>query len=360
MSAVGQDKERTLTGCKPSADIISDVSSADGGAVARPETATGHEAEDNDSKANLPHTPFIPTLCLFCPESSPTFELNQSHMHKKHGLFLPLTIDNGARALAIDVETMVEYMHLVVFAHHECLFCGTQRPSSHAVRHHMMGKGHCRIDLTEPADDGDNEFRDFYELVDVEEGEEEEEGEVDSRMKKAGHDGESIQEVHRSATPSNLDDNTLRLASGKVLSHRSTPLPPRTNRRPLMEPKGHGPRTPDLLESLLPRPEPESETEPSTTTHAPSEQQALTRIERRALAHHKSALTVAISKMSTRDRAALAHLSPAEQRSMVVRQFKQQDQQAHAQRKYLGRMEGMGNQVLMKHFVSDVPGPKLG
>lgn len=27
---------------------------------------------------------------------------------------------------------------------------------------------------------------------------------------------------------------------------------------------------------------------------------------------------------------------------------------------FTGRMEGMGNQVLMKHFVPDVPGPKLG
>lgn len=26
----------------------------------------------------------------------------------------------------------------------------------------------------------------------------------------------------------------------------------------------------------------------------------------------------------------------------------------------LGRMEGKGNQVLMQHFVNDVPGPKLG
>lgn len=336
----------------PSVNITKDETVADDGALTHHEEADDSEPEKDDADTILPSTPFLPVQCLFCPVASPKFELNQSHMHKHHGLFLPLTIDDGARALAVEMETLVEYMHLVIFGYHECLFCGTQRQSAHAVQQHMVGKGHCRINL----DDGEvgKEFRDFYEVVEVEE-DEDEVGSLDGQSASEGESSTSAnkrsQARNRSATPSKLDDNTLRLSSGKILSHRSTPPPTKANRRPLAEPKGHGRRAHDrILEDLIADPE------PSPTPGAGSDAQAhhtsqdsksasasLTRIERRALAHSKSALGVAVAKMSTRDRAALAHLSPAEQRGVIVRQFKQQDRLAHEQRKYWGKVETRPN-----------------
>lgn len=284
---------------------------------------------DADGSESISRTAiFLPTQCLFCPKVSPTFDLNRSHMHKNHGLFLPLTIDNGALALAVEMETMVEYMHLIISGYHECLFCGTQRQSAHAVQQHMMERGHCRVDLNETLKG--SEFRDFYESVDAEEVE----NESDDVSEGESSDPEKGTQAGKSpASPTKLDANTLRLSSGKILSHRSTPPPPKANRRPLTAPKPHGRHSPDLIENLMS----DNTSQPSATTNDPSP--ALTRHERRALAHHKSALAVATSRMSRHDRAALAHLSPAEQRSVVVTQFKQQDRQAAAERKYRGKVD---------------------
>lgn len=306
--------------------------------MAKGESLHSESETETDSEPILPSSIFHPTTCLFCPRTSPTFDLNRSHMHKNHGLFLPLTIDNGARALAVEMETMVEYMHLIIAGYHECLFCGTQRQSAHAVQQHMTERGHCRVDLDE-ADEG-SEFRDFYESVDTEKDESElgdldAEGEGDSSSPER-----STQAEKRPAAPSKPDANTLRLSSGKILSHRSTAPPPKANRRPLTAPRSHGRHSPDLLDNLVPTTTPTT-AEPSAASEdaSPEGQPALTRLERRALTHHKSALAVATSRMSRNDRAAMAHLSPAEQRSLVVTQFKQQDRQAQAERKYRGKVD---------------------
>lgn len=357
--AVDQDKGSPIgeavlpTNAAPTASTTQKDAVAVDGTILRPGEVADADSEAEDSDTTLPSIPFSPTQCLFCPVASQSFELNQTHMHKHHGLFLPLTIDDGARELAVEMETMVQYMHMVIFGYHECLFCGTQRQSTHAVQQHMMGRGHCRINLDESdEEEEENEFRDFYEIVDVEEEHEEGVSEGESSEDESASAGKTTQAGKRAVTPSKLDDNTLRLSSGKILSHRSTPPPSKANRRPLTEPKGHGHRAHDpLLEDLLPPPGPGPE--PSTSSpkdparpggSEPSSAAAaaavtLTRTERRALAHHKSALGAAVSKMSGRDRAALAHLSPAEQRAVIVRQFKQQDRLSQAERKYRGKID---------------------
>ncbi|KAF3763444.1 hypothetical protein M406DRAFT_221758, partial [Cryphonectria parasitica EP155] len=251
---------------------------------------------------------FTPAQCLFCNILSTSFSTNLTHMHKKHGLFIPTNIDDGTKVLVVDVETIVRYMHLVVFGYQECLSCHTQRQSPHAVQQHMMGKGHCHVDLEGET----SEFRDFYEDA---------EG-----MFGSGEDGDT-----------SIDKGNLRLASGKVLVHRSAPAPKNTHHRPLS--LGGSRRSGQRgIEYLLGDLAPESEAQPQP----------------------KSALTVALTKMSVRDRTALAHLTPAERRSTIIGQFKQQERLRTVERKYWSRMEGMGNQVLMKHFKPDVPGPKLG
>ncbi|KAJ0117499.1 pre-60s factor [Diaporthe amygdali] len=314
-----------------------------------------------ESKSEPEGPTFTSTKCLFCNTASPDFESNLSHMSKKHSFFIPSAIDNNSLTLAVDLETLVQYMHLVISTYHECLFCHTQRQSAHAVQQHMMGKGHCRVDL----EDDESEFRDFYEdLGDGSDGSSTEDGlgsEDEVEAAPASSRGTS-------GAPLRLRDKSLLLSSGKLLSHRSAQLP--KYHRPLSEtPKptrrgadqallGSDPLS-NFTQSAAPN---EDGIDPSVSPAEPSADtsRALTRLERRAETNSRSTLSVALAKMSLNDRTALAHLPPAEQRAFVVRQFKQQDKARQQSRSYWSRMERKNNSVLMKHFVSDVPGPKLG
>lgn len=240
-------------------------------------------------------------------------------------------------------------MHLVIFSYHECLFCHTQRQSPHAVQQHMMGKGHCRFSLeAEDSDDEENErneFRDFYEPVTDNEN-----GPSEGEDQDALSDCEPGNDIKRSADgtqqptrnlPSKLKDSTIRLSTGKIVSSRSATAP-KTRHHPLLGLKSRGGGD-SLLESLLPTTSPPDTIDTRTPAHehTPSSSQtqaiSLTRAERRILTGHRnSTLSTAIARMSLRDRSALAHLSPAEQRATVIRQFKQQDRMQAADRRYRG------------------------
>lgn len=304
------------------------------------------EPEDTEPTAE---TSFTPTQCLFCNATSPDFGSNLSHMSKSHSLFIPAAIDNGSLALAVDLETLVRYMHLVVHTYHECLFCHTQRYSARAVQQHMTGKGHCRIDL----DDGGSEFRDFYESPKG----------ADSEGAEGGSSGEEIsgsedEDAEEQASPAGdaaplrLREGSLLLSSGKLLSHRSSPAP--KHHRPLAETQK--PTRRGLLASASS--EPDSAAKPSNDGAGPSEPtsdtptsdagRALTRLERRAESNNRSTLSVAMARMSLSDRAALAHLPAAEQRGVVLRQFKQQDRARHESRRFWSKVELRGNKTAKK------------
>lgn len=98
---------------------------------------------------------FNPSACLFCSHRAANFDNNQRHMRLKHGFTIP-----DPEHLVADAETLVQYLHLVIAQDHECLLCGSARRSPTAVQHHMRGKNHCRLDLSDPA----SEFRDFYDI----------------------------------------------------------------------------------------------------------------------------------------------------------------------------------------------------
>lgn len=310
----------------------------------------------DDEPDTLPEVTFIPTQCLFCNILSPTFDANLSHMSKKHGLFLPARIDDGTKVLAVELATLVQYLHLVIFGYHECLLCHTQRQNPHAVQQHMMGRGHCRTNLDEVEGEV-NEYREFYEDV------------ADQRT-SSDDGGDPTEEEGSTAAgktpmsaPLRTEDNTLRLSSGKILTHRSTPPTPKTNRRPLAKPKAHSrhdaglPSLEDLIPTTNPGPTknatdnddtpdgPKPPSSSSTTQTEAPHHHALTRTERRAQSHHsRSVLTTAVARMSTRDRGALAHLAPAERRAVVVAQFRQQDRAAQAERRYRGKLERLPNE----------------
>lgn len=289
--------------------------------------------------------PFTPTQCLFCSTTSPDFGSNLSHMSKSHSLFIPTSIDNGSLTLAVDLETLVRYLHLVISTYHECLLCHTQRQSAHAVRQHMTGKGHCRIDL----EDGESEFRDFYESA----RRGGDEGEGDSSGEETAGSVDEVEAAPAGGEPLRLREGSLLLASGKLLSHRSAPAP--KHHRPLAETQK--PTRRGALASASSTPQqpsedgegsPSNSTPDTNTTPTADTGRALTRLERRAEASGKSTLAVAMSRMSLNDRAALAHLPVAEQRAVVLRQFKQQDRARHESRRFWSKIELPGYKTAKK------------
>ena len=268
--------------------------------------------------------PFQTTLCLFCNKFNSNLDDNLSHMLKIHGLFIP------DKDLQVEIETLLSYSHLVIFGYYECLWCGTQRSSVEAVQHHMMDKRHCRIDTAEGSD-----FHDFFA----------------TELGCKDDEGDAATPVD-SSTPVSFqpDDTTLRLSSGKVLTHRSVgkPRPPR--------PKHPNKDSLDSEPAISDPPSPSSSPVPARAPDRSSPSRALTtRAERRA-----SAFTDQLAHLRAGDRCSLAHLPASQQRSLLANRKKQMDQARKAEMRIQSRVASMGNKTLMKHFVMDVPGPANG
>ncbi|KAJ4418012.1 hypothetical protein N0V82_005864 [Gnomoniopsis sp. IMI 355080] len=332
---------------------------------AQPEDTNGQSSPDfstPDSDTILPPCiSFVPEACLFCPQYFPNFDANLTHMQKNHGLFIPISIDDGTLHLAVDKETLVGYMHLVISEYHECIFCGTQRTGGWAARQHMVGRGHCMIDLA----GSESEWRDFYESNDELEPDfkDDDEHGVEDEATPSFSGPHLVQTGEEEQVPRLCAADSLRLSSGKIVAHRAAASPRNPHRKPLTgEEIKRSRRGIDqiLLEDLLPAPERASTTpgsfetdtagasstavnapqSSSSSSVVPSQPQALSRADRRMfLAANKSAVTAAITTMSKRDRAALAHLSPAQRRALVVGQFKQQERVQTAERKYWSKFE---------------------
>ncbi|KAK7739714.1 hypothetical protein SLS53_005684 [Cytospora paraplurivora] len=287
--------------------------------------------------AGLPELRIIPEQCLFCNLVSADFGSNVSHMHKKHGLFIPIDIEDGSLILAVDLETLVRYLHLVVFEYNECLCCHTQKQTTEAVQQHMMGKGHCRIDLVGE----ESEFRDFYEEVDDGSAVSDDDMDQGEAFARSDNDetGTTPKSQARTREPSFMNKSkTLRLSSGKVLAHRSTPSP-----------RHHRPLTASQGLAHLDSSDTAGGTSPSTSSptqsssgvardHLPpntaTSTRALASTERPTGSKDRSNFSMALSRLSVNDRAALAHLPTPQQRAIVLTQFKQQDKARNYERRY--------------------------
>ncbi|KAK1528480.1 TRI15 [Colletotrichum costaricense] len=150
-----------------------------------------HDTESS-GEDTAPQDIFNPSQCLFCNELSTEFAESMLHMQKRHGLSIP-----NLESLIVDLETLIKYCHLVMVDYKECLYCSSVRNTAQAVRQHMTGKSHCRIDIGKP----DSEFRDFYDLG-----------------SSCGRDSEDNFGCWRFA---DSDEDSRELASGKVVSHRN-------------------------------------------------------------------------------------------------------------------------------------------
>ncbi|KAK1671129.1 C2H2 type zinc-finger-domain-containing protein [Colletotrichum godetiae] len=241
-----------------------------------------HDTESSDEDT-VPQEIPNPSQCLFCNELSSGFSESMTHMQKRHGLSIP-----SSERLIVDLQTLVKYFHLVMTEYKECLYCGSVRNTAQAVRQHMVGKAHCRINIDRPG----SEFRDFYDL--------------DSSHGTDSEDNPGHQRFVDS------DRNTRELASGKIVSHRNAKKP-RYHRTPQNDE-----RDSDILLN--------GGASPSGDTST-----ALT-----ASGNGKKVLTAAADKQNRiferqldtlrpADRQALVHLPLPKQRALVAKAKKQQE-----------------------------------
>lgn len=275
-------------------------------------SSEGDDAADTSISAD-----FNPTHCLFCLSTSENIDTNLDHMSKSHGMTIP-----SPHELTVDPTTLLSYLHLVISVYNECLTCGTQRRNTQAIRQHMLGKKHCAFDIS----DVESEYREFWDF------------------------GEDRAEVQ-------VDGENITLPSGRVLmsrSARSTQQPQRSS--------GSGPMSWSRLNASSLEASNSSTSQlsnPSTSTSSssvqPHHKQALTKQDLRALNLDKQLGTLRAS-----DRVALAHLPASEQRAVLATQQSQLQKARRQERDMQARLQRKNNQTLMKHFVSDVPGPKLG
>ncbi|KAI1328467.1 c2h2 finger domain-containing protein [Xylariaceae sp. FL0255] len=272
--------------------------------------------------------------CLFCRVTSPDFDANLEHMAKTHSMIIPNQGD-----LIVELETLVGYLHLVVFGYFECLWCGAQKNSREAVQSHMRDKGHCRFDIS----DETSEFRDFYQFNNSSHSRDanvdnEDRSDVDERDAE-----EEYFAASRIGVPTlvQIDNDSIRLPSGKVLMQRSyrAPRPPRSNTE--------RPDRTTLSQSSSVHPRPDGSN--------PGTSKALSKAETRSLATMNQ-----ISSLRTSDQRQLMHLAPHEQRAVLTTQKKQIDKARQTEQWMRTQVERKGNKTLMKHFVPDTPGRANG
>jgi pre-60S factor REI1 len=263
------------------------------------DSADDEDDEEDSEKDDVEPIKFVPDECLFCSEKCGTFDDNMEHMRATHGLIIPYQ-----NHLTVDLETLVWFMHLVIHGYRECISCGKRRRTAGAVQHHMVATSHCRPNLS-------SDIAEFY--------------------KDLPEDLMSPDHV------ANMDEESMRLSSGKIITHRSQMQTQHAPNRQRIQPTSS------------------SQQLPSSSTSGGKGSSALDRKDRKA-----AALDLQLARMSANDQQSLAHLPTSEQRALLATRKKQLDKARREEVRARSKVERMSNQTLMKHFKNDVPGPKLG
>ncbi|KAF5988661.1 hypothetical protein FBULB1_1394 [Fusarium bulbicola] len=250
------------------------------------------ETEDETSSSAIPE--FDPTKCIICTHSDENFDQTLLHMETAHGLRIPFR-DH----LIVDLETVIWYLYFLVATYRECIYCGTRRRTVEGIQQHMRDKGHCRVELTD-------EMQEFYDLEGLK-----------------AHGRENVVSV---------DNESLRLSSGKILSHRDAPA---------TKPRRTSPQE-DTEEKRTPLP-----------SHAASD--ALTARDKK-----DAALASQLARLSVKDQQSLIHLTSSEQKSFLLQRKKGLDAVRRSERKMRLKTERLSNRTMMTHFKNDVPGRSNG
>lgn len=296
---------------------------------------------------------FTPEACLFCDQASSSLASNRVHMETLHGLSIPLE-----GHLSVGLETLFRYTHLVIHQYRKCLYCDVRRSSPRAIQQHMMDKRHCKFNL----DVEESELLEFYDLSTMTN---DDEPDRDSQREEESIKGVSMPEQllqsgnHSSsgtATPIVRDDTTLCLPSGRIITRRSaaTSLPSRPHKHHRTPSPGSPRSTIHGIETMDP-----SATDSQSSSPQESDDGALMTATSSSLAkqaRRDKAFIIQLSNLRNTDRQALARLSASEQQVLLATAQKQMAKSNRAEKRFMGKMDGLGNQKVMERFVNDVPG----
>ncbi|EXK28512.1 hypothetical protein FOMG_14987 [Fusarium oxysporum f. sp. melonis 26406] len=257
-------------------------------------SSTDDETGDENETSGSAIPEFDSTKCIICTHNDESFDNSLIHMETAHGLRIPFR-DH----LIVDLETVIWYLYFLVATYRECIYCGTRRRTVEGIQQHMRDKGHCRIELTD-------EMQEFYDLEGL--------------------------KAHGRENAVSVDNESLRLSSGKILSHRDAPT---------TKPRRTSPQE-ETQENRAPLP-----------SHAASD--ALTARDKK-----DAALASQLARLSVKDQQSLMHLTSSEQRSFLLQRKKEMDAVRRAERKMRLKTERLSNKTMMTHFKNDVPGRSNG
>jgi pre-60S factor REI1 len=250
-------------------------------------SATSSASIDNPELNSTSITPYQPSTCLFCNQTSTNVSENLNHMSKTHNFFIP-DLD-----YLIDTPSFLGFLNTIISEFHECLFCGSGRSNKWAAQDHMKSKGHCRIDVEE------EEWEDFWYFPDPE--------------------GDDIEGQEQDDGAPVSDDKEIHLPSGKTLGHRSQARYFRRNQN----------RTP------LPVPAPRQLQPNPISTDSQSEASALTSSDRHLV-------------MRVGTSTSLIGVPELQQRGLIATEKKAMQVQTRARNRYQSGVERAGNS--QKHF----------
>lgn len=259
----------------------------------------GDAEVDSDTESEKDIAEFIAGQCLFCNHTSKDLDDNLAHMQQSHSFIVPFQ-----STLAVDLQTLIWYLHMVVFSYRECIYCGKRRRTVEAAQQHMTSMGHCRFDVND-------ELSEFYHM--------------DSLA------------PHITGTYSYPDDHTLRLPSGKLLGHRSHVDSNMKGRLGGRSDSGGLPSA-ALLASQS------SDSGPSSQTLAKKDRQ-------------EQALTAQFSQLRTSDQMSLMHLPESQRRSLLASQKKELDKAKRSERRKGSRLDHVGNKTAIhtNYYKQEVP-----
>ncbi|KAK4615470.1 Core trichothecene cluster (CTC) protein 15 [Fulvia fulva] len=229
--------------------------------------------------------------CLFCLIMSNCLHDNLEHMATTHGFHIP-----RPDKLETDVETLLAYLQLVITQFTACLYCGHEKQSAEATRAHMLGKGHCMIDLSPESD-----FREFWEPI---------EGDT--------------------STQQMLSETEMRTAAGTIVTSRQH-------------------QQSGLFERARSRTSQDVAIVQSTSQTAAQGERP-----------EQSTSTSTSRSLALRDQMGIGGLSDTQRRGLAVVQNKMMAREQRSRNEARWVLEKFGNKTKQKHFKPDVPGRKNG
>ncbi|KAK4185688.1 C2H2 type zinc-finger-domain-containing protein [Podospora australis] len=298
--------------------------------LVRPSSPKCLSSSSDSSRIQL----FVPGQCLFCPQSSASFPESVVHMQQSHGLFVP-----HRQHLAVDLETLFEYLHLLIFEYNECIKCGIGRATVQAVQQHMMGKGHCTLDIEDP----DSEFAEFYEFSERED--------QDSEVEE----GEEIS-PGPSRRPLPTGEDSLHLPSGRIISRKSSaqssphPTPAQIRRRNRLSINPQLEYIPGDVNGETEEGS-SSKADQGTSNTEGNTQIVLSKREKR----ERAVVEYQLTRLSANDRTALMHLPLSQQRALLATQHRHEEKVQTEERRRRAKIDRKGNKNLYAYWHTETP-----